>query len=197
MKEMNVLIADDDALIRMDLRTVLEELGHSVVAEAAGGYEAIRLARQVRPSVAILDVRMPNGSGLEAASAMSRERLCPVVLLTAYSEAPLVEEANKAGVLAYLVKPFSERELMPTLEVAIARFRELLAVETELESLAEKRAAEDAVQRAAAYLSRQHTISRAEALRRMEARRVSSGKSLREVAEAILLIAGINTPTTG
>jgi len=194
---MNVLIADDDALIRMDLRTVLEELGHSVVAEAAGGYEAIRLARQVRPSVAILDVRMPNGSGLEAASAMSRERLCPVVLLTAYSEAPLVEEANKAGVLAYLVKPFSERELMPTLEVAIARFRELLAVETELESLAEKRAAEDAVQRAAACLSRQHTISRAEALRRMEARRVSSGKSLREVAEAILLIAGINTPTTG
>jgi len=194
MHKLSVLIADDDAVIRMDLRAVLEDLGHSVVGEAASGPDACRLARVLRPSVAILDVMMPAGSGLEAAAAISRERICPVVLLTAYSEAPVIEEATRAGVLAFLVKPFARYDLQPAIEIATARFRELLALEGERDALSHEIATVEAVQQAKAVLVRRHAVSDREAQRRLQAQAISSGRSLRAIAEAVLLTADIETP---
>src|SRR5947209_6329698 len=133
-----VLIADDDPVIRMDLKTMLEGLGHEVVGEADNGEAATYLARSLKPDLVILDVMMPKVSGLQAASAINSERLAPVLMLTAYSEAPIVEEATKAGVLAYLVKPFRKQELQPAIEVALARYRELSALEGELGALQEQ-----------------------------------------------------------
>lgn len=194
MQQFSVLIADDDAVIRMGLRSMIEELGHTVVGEAAGGYEACRLARELRPAIAILDVRMHEGSGLEAAAIMSKERLCPVLLLTAYSEAPLIEEAMRAGVLAYLVKPVTREELGPALQVAAARYRELIAIEAERERLLEERLTEQTVRKAAAVLVRRYGITGKEAQRRMEGRASATGKTLREVAEAVLLAADVSLP---
>ncbi len=191
MKKLSVLIADDDAVIRMDLRALLEDLGHTVVGEASGGYEAVRLAREAGPSVAVLDVRMPNGTGLEAAAMMGRERLCPVVLLTAYSEAHLIEEASRAGVLGYIVKPFSRQDIQPALEIATARYRELLALEGQCNALKEEMETERVVQEARRILMRRHGVHEIEAMRRMRLHSSAYGKTLREVAEAIVLTANL------
>jgi response regulator NasT len=194
MQKLSVLIADDDAVIRMDLRTVLEELGHSVVGEAACGPDACRLARALKPSVAILDVMMPAGSGLGAAAVLSRERICPVILLTAYSEAPVIEEATRAGVLAFLVKPFARHDLQPAIEIATARFRELLALEGERDALSQEIATAETVQRAEAVLVRRHAVSDREAQRRLQAQAISLGRPLRAIAEAVLLTAEMDAP---
>lgn len=194
MHNLSVLIADDDAVIRMDLRALLEEMGHTVVGEADNGDDACRLARALKPSVAILDVKMPRCNGLQAAATICRERLCPVVMLTAYSEAPMIEEATRAGVLAYLVKPYRRDDIEPAIGIARARFRELLAVEGERDALAERIETEDALQRARALLMRRHAITEREAGRRMQAQAVSTGKPIRAIAEALLLTADIEAP---
>src|SRR6185436_18473062 len=135
MVQGRVLIADDDAVIRMDLKAMLEDLGHEVVGEADNGESACYMARSLKPDLIILDVMMPKMNGLEAAAAINGERLAPVLMLTAYSEAPMIEEATRAGLLAYLVKPFRKQELQPAIEIAMARYRELSALEGELDSL--------------------------------------------------------------
>lgn len=194
MRKLSVLIADDDAVIRMDLRALLEDLGHSVVAEASNGQDACRLARSLRPSVAILDVMMPVLNGLQAAAVLNQERLCPVVLLTAYSDAPIVEEAARAGVLAFVVKPFARNDLQPAIEIATARYREMLAIENERDALALQIETADIVGRARTALMHRHAITEREAQRRMQARALASGRSVREIADAVLLISGIDDP---
>src|SRR5438105_4558243 len=129
MQQGRVIIADDDPVIRMDLKAMLEEMGHQVVGEADNGETALFLSRKLKPDLIILDVMMPKMNGLEAAATMSKERLAPVLMLTAYSEAPMIEEATRAGVLAYLVKPFRKQELLPAIEISLARYRELAALE--------------------------------------------------------------------
>lgn len=191
---MRILIADDDPVTIMDLRVLLEECGHQIAGEASNGEDACRLARNARPDVAILDVMMPRMSGLEAAAEISRNRYCPVVLLTAYSEAPIIDEATQAGVLAYLVKPFGRQSLEPTLGVAVARYRELCALEGERDTLHEQNETRRLVGKAKGILMARHNLSDREAFRRMQAQSLSVGKSLREIAEAILLTEDLDGP---
>src|SRR5438105_6054196 len=152
MQQGKILIADDDPLIRMDLKTMLEELGHTVVGEAENGEAACYLAKSLKPDLVILDIMMPKVDGLQAAAAISGERLAPVLMLTAYSEAPMIEEATRAGVLAYLVKPFRKQELQPAIEISLARYRELSALEGEIDHLQEQAETRKVVGRAKAIL---------------------------------------------
>ncbi|HLI47847.1 MAG TPA: response regulator [Chthonomonas sp.] len=187
MLEVKILIAEDDALQRLDLKRMLEQLGHCVVGEAEDGEEACRLARSLRPDLTILDIMMPKIGGLEVAEILSKERLCPVLMLTAYSDAPMIEKACKAGVLAYLVKPYRQQELQPAITIAIARYRELLALEGALESTREERELMELTAKAQRALMQLHELTEREAERRLQALALSSGRSLREVAEAVLL----------
>src|SRR5947209_13849483 len=134
---MRILIAEDETIIRLDLRQLLERAGYNVVAEAKDGEEAVALARTEEPELAILDVKMPNLDGIEAAKRILEERPIPIVMLTAYGQAELVLRAAEAGVFGYLVKPFRENDLLPAITTARARFEELQAVREEADSLAE------------------------------------------------------------
>ncbi|HXG23756.1 MAG TPA: response regulator [Chthonomonadales bacterium] len=193
MQQVKVLIADDDAVIRMDLRTMLEELGHQVICEADNGETAYQMARSLKPGLVILDIMMPRMSGLEAAAAISKERLAPVLLLTAYSEASMIESATQSGVLAYLVKPFRKQELQPAIEIAVARYRELSALEGELDSLREQMETRRIVGRAKAILMEREGIVEREAYRRLQAKSLRLNRPLREIAEAIILAEEMNT----
>src|SRR2546423_248136 len=187
-----VLIADDEPVIRMDLKAMLEELGHEVVGEADNGETACYLARSLKPDLVILDVMMPRVNGLQAAATISSERIAPVLLLTAYSEAPLIEEATRAGVLAYLVKPFRKQELQPAIEIAIARCRELAALEGEIETLQDQMETRKLVGRAKAILMERQGLAEREAFRRLQAQSLAMNKSLREIADAIILADDMN-----
>jgi two-component system, response regulator PdtaR len=192
MQQCKVLIADDDAVIRMDLKAMLEEIGHSVVGDADNGETACYLARSLKPDLIILDIMMPKMSGLDAASAINQERLAPVLLLTAYSEAPMIEQATQAGVLAYLVKPFRKQELQPAIEIAVSRYRELAALEGELDSLQDQMETRKIVGKAKAILMERHGLAEREAFRRLQAQSLSLNKSLREIADAIILADELN-----
>jgi response regulator NasT len=187
MQQGRILIADDDAVLRLDLRTMLENMGHRVVGEADNGETACYLARSLRPDLIILDVMMPKKNGLEAAEIISRERLGPVMLLTAYSEVPMIEQANRAGVLAYLVKPFRQQELQPSIEIAMSRYREMLALEGALDTAQEQMEANRQIGRAKRVLMERHGVSDQEAFRRLHAQALATNRPLREIAEAILL----------
>lgn len=192
MLQGRVLIADDDAVIRMDLRTMLEDLGHEVVGEADNGEAACYLAKSLKPDLVILDVMMPKMNGLQAAASINGDRLAPVLMLTAYSEAPMIEEATRAGVLAYLVKPFRKQELQPAIEVSLARYRELVALEGEIDHLQEQAETRKAVGRAKAILMDRHGLVEREAFRRLQAQSLSLNKSLKEIADAIILTEEMN-----
>lgn len=187
-----VVIADDDPVIRLDLKTMLEDLDHEVVGEADNGETACFLCRSLKPDLVILDVMMPGLNGLEAAARISQDRLAPVLMLTAYSEAPMVDEATRAGVLAYLVKPFRKQELQPAIAVALARYRELLALEGEIDTLQDQIETRKVVGRAKAILAERHDVSDREAFRRIQAQSLQLGKSLREIADAIILADELN-----
>jgi AmiR/NasT family two-component response regulator len=187
MQQGKILIADDDAVLRLDLRTLLESLGHQVVGEADNGETACYLARSLHPDLIILDVMMPKMNGLEAAECISKERLGPVVLLTAYSDVPIIEQANRAGVLAYLVKPFRQQELQPTIEIALSRYREMLALEGALDTVQEHAESTRIVGRAKRVLMERSGLTDQEAYRRLQAQALATPRSLREIAEAILL----------
>jgi AmiR/NasT family two-component response regulator len=187
MQQGKILIADDEAMIRLDLRKMLEEIGHCVVGEADNGETACHLARSLRPDLIILDVMMPKRNGLEAAEIISKERLGPVLMLTAYSDIPIIEQANRAGVLAYLVKPFRQQELQPTIEIALTRYREMLALEGALDNAQGQMETNRLVGRAKRVLIDRHGISDQEAYRRLQAQALSNNRTLRELAEAILL----------
>ena len=168
MERTRVLVADDESIIRMDLREMLTNLGYLVVGEAGDGRSAVNQARELRPDVVIMDIKMPDMDGIEAAKILTQERIAPVVLLTAFSQRDLVERAKEAGVVGYLVKPFRESDLGPAIEVALARFSEFRALEKEVADLQETLETRKLVDRAKDILMRDRSISGEEAYRRMQ-----------------------------
>jgi response regulator NasT len=183
---MRILIAEDETIIRLDVRTLLEKAGHEVVAEARDGEEAVALAAEHDPDLIVMDVRMPHMDGIEAARAITDRRPVPIVMLTAYAEQDLVLRASEAGAYAYLVKPFREVDLLPALDTARARFEELSALRDEAADLAEALASRKAVERAKGILMQKDGIDEAEAFRRIRAASQKTGRTMRVVAEALI-----------
>jgi response regulator NasT len=182
-----ILIADDESLIRLDLREMLSHLGYEVVADVGDGQAALDLARKLRPDIVIMDIQMPEIDGISAAEFLTNEQIAPVVLLTAYSDQELVERAKSAGVVGYLVKPFREAELLPVIELSLTRFAEFTALRSEVGDLKEALESRKVVERAKGVLMDNHGMSEAEAFRRIRKTSMDARKSMREVAEAILL----------
>ena len=181
-----VVIAEDEALIRLDLREMLEEEGYQVVAEAADGEEAVALVLAHRPDLAVLDVKMPVLDGISAAERIAAARVAPVVMLTAFSQRELVERAREAGAMAYLVKPFSKADLVPAVEMAMARFDELTALESEVGDLRERLETRKLVDRAKGLLQSRHGLDEAAAYRWVQRTSMDRRLSMREVAEQVL-----------
>ena len=182
-----ILIADDESLIRLDLREMLTHLGYEVVAEAADGRQAVDLARKLKPDLVVMDIRMPEVDGIQAAGTLTSERISPVVLLTAFSDTELVEQAREAGVVGYVVKPFREAELMPVIELSYARFEEFRALEKEIGNLNDALESRKVVERAKGVLMETYQLRESEAFHRIRKASMDSRKSMKEVAEAILL----------
>ena len=181
-----VVIAEDEAIIRMDLRETLAEEGYEVVGETGRGDDAVRLVRDLRPDLAILDVKMPGMDGLEAAGIISREKLCGVLMLTAFSQREVIEQARDAGALAFLVKPFQRSDLVPAIEVAIGRFRELRDLTGEIDSLGAQLEARKLVDRAKGVLIDQCAMSESDAFGFIQRTAMSERSRMRDVAERIL-----------
>jgi AmiR/NasT family two-component response regulator len=181
-----ILIAEDETIIRLDLRELLERAGFEVCAEARDGEEAIELARAESPDLALLDVKMPRLDGIEAARRILDERPIPIVMVTAYGEDELVSRAVEAGVFGYLVKPFRESDLLPAIATARARHEELQAVRAEADSLAEALAARKAIERAKGLLMEREGLTEPEAFARLRKASQISGRPLRVVAEALI-----------
>jgi response regulator NasT len=186
-RKRRVLVADDESIIRLDLGEMLTNLGYEVVGEVGDGAAAVEFARRLRPDLVIMDIKMPGVDGIAAARELTKERVAPVLLLTAYSEQDLVERAKEAGVVAYLVKPFREAELMPSIEVALSRFAEFRAVEQEVHSLKEALETRKVVEQAKGVLMETHGLRESEAFHRIRKASMDNRKSMREIAEAILL----------
>jgi response regulator NasT len=180
-----VLVAEDETIIRMDLREMLEEEGYDVV-EAADGEQAVRLAREVRPELAILDIKMPIKDGLAAAQEISEERIAPVLILTAYSQRELVEQAADAGAMGYLVKPFQKHDLLPAIEIAKGRYQQLAALADEVGDLTERLESRKAIDRAKGSLMDRYGMSEADAFRFIQKAAMEQRTTMREVAERIL-----------
>ena len=183
---MRILIAEDETIIRMDLRALLEGAGFEICAEALDGEEAVELARAELPDLAVLDVKMPRLDGIEAARRILDERPIPIVMVTAYAERELVSRAVEAGVFGYLVKPFRETDLLPAIETARARHEELAALREEAESLADALAARKAIERAKGLLMERERLSEQEAFARLRGASQRSGRPMRVVAEALI-----------
>jgi response regulator NasT len=181
-----ILIAEDETIIRLDLRKLLEEAGHEVCAEARDGAEAVELVQAQEPDLAILDVKMPRLDGIDAAKQILEERPIPIVMLTAYGQDELVARAVEAGVFGYLVKPFRESDLLPAIATARARHEELSALREEADSLAEALAARKAIERAKGILMEKDGLSEQEAFERLRKASQVSGKPLKVVAEALI-----------
>jgi response regulator NasT len=181
-----ILIAEDETLIRLDLKGLLEGAGFEVCAEARDGEEAVALARTTEPDVALLDVKMPRLDGIEAARRILDERSIPIVMVTAYGERELVSRAVEAGVFGYLVKPFRDTDLLPAIETARARHDELAAVREEAESLADALAARKAIERAKGLLMEREGLTEQEAFARLRKASQISGRPLKVVAEALI-----------
>lgn len=187
MERKRILIADDESIIRLDLREMLTSLGYLVVGEAGDGESAINMARQLMPDLVIMDIRMPNVDGIEAAKILTEEKIAPVVLLTAYSQQELVERAKEAGVVGYLVKPFKETDLSPAIEVAMARFNEFKTLHTEVEDLQNALETRKLVDRAKGILMDTKGISEGEAFRTIQTMSMNNRRPMKEVAEALIL----------
>ena len=183
---MRILIAEDETIIRLDLRDLLVRSGFEVVAEAKDGEEAVALARSEAPDLAILDVKMPRLDGIEAARRIMDERAIPIVMLTAYGQEELVSRAVEVGVFGYLVKPFRESDLLPAIHTARARHEELAALREEAESLAEALAARKAIERAKGLLMAKEGLTEEEAFARLRKASQVSGRPLRVIAEAVV-----------
>ena len=187
MESLRIVIADDEPIIRLDLRKTLENMGHQVVGEAGDGAKAVEAAREMKPDIIILDIKMPEMDGIEAAKIITTEGVAPVLLLTAYSQKDLVDRAKDAGVFAYLVKPFKEADLLPAMEIAISRYEEFVELENEVTDLENKLDTRKAVDRAKGILMDQYGLKEQEAFRRIQVQSMNTRKSMREIAEAIII----------
>lgn len=195
MTRRRIVIAEDQPLERMDLGQMLENLGHEVVGQAEDGASAVELARELKPDLVILDIQMETKvDGLEAASLLAEEKVAPVLLMTAYNDREYIEQATGAGVMAYLVKPYTENQLTPAIEVALARYDELQQLQKDLGSTRELLITRKIVERAKGVLMDTAGLKEAEAFHRIQRLSMNSRKSMREVAEAILLTHGIEQP---
>jgi response regulator NasT len=181
-----VLIAEDEALIRLDLKEMLEEDGFDVVGEAGDGETAVRLATELRPDLVILDVKMPVLDGLSAAEQIVAQRIAPVVILTAFSQRDLIERAREAGAMAYLVKPFQSKDLLPTIEMAVSRFQELVALETEVADLTGRLEARKTIDRAKGILQAEHGMTEPEAFRWIQRASMDQRRSMRSLAQDVV-----------
>jgi len=182
-----VVIADDESIIRMDLKEMLTALGYLVVGEAGDGISAVNLARELRPDLVIMDIKMPDLDGIAAAKICTEERIAPVLLLTAFSQQELVDGAKEAGVVGYVVKPFRESELQPAIEIALSRFKEFRALEKEAQGLRETLETRKLVERAKGVLMDTQGLKEADAFRKIQKLSMNTRKSMKEIAEAILL----------
>ena len=182
-----ILVAEDEPIARMDLREMLENLGYNVVGEAGDGIAAVDLARALKPDLVLMDIKMPEQDGIAAAQTLSQERVSPVLLLTAYSDREFVDRAVDAGVMGYLVKPFAEQQLKPAIEIALERWREVRQIQHDLAQTQETLETRKLVERAKGVLMDSQNLKEAEAFRRIQRLSMNSRKSMREVAEAILL----------
>ena len=187
MERTRVIIADDESLIRMDLREMLTNLGYLVVGEVSDGRSAVNQARELRPDVVVMDIKMPDMDGIEAAKILTEERVAPVVLLSAYSQRELVERAREAGVVAYLVKPYREEELAPAIEVALARFAEFKDLEKQVADLQQALETRKLVDRAKGILMDKQGLTESEAFRKIQKMSMDNRKAMKDVAEAIIL----------
>ena len=181
-----VVIAEDEALIRLDLRETLEEEGYQVVAETSRGDEVVDLVREHRPDLAILDIKMPGGDGLSAAAEITADRLAAVLVLTAFSQRELIDRAREAGALAYLVKPFQRNDLVPAMELAIGRFEEMKALEDENKDLEERLETRKVVDRAKGKLMDELDMKENDAFRWVQRRAMDERTSMRDVAQRVL-----------
>lgn len=186
MEPLRIVIADNESIIRMDLREILEEAGHTVVGEASDGLKAVELTRKFHPGLVIMDIKMPEMDGITAAKIISNEKIAPVLLLTAFSQKEIVEKAKDSGVLAYLVKPVKEANLFPAIEIAISRFQEFAQLEQELEDVKKSLENRKILDRAKGILMDAYNLTESEAYRRIQQYSMSKRKSIREVAEAIV-----------
>jgi len=183
---LRVLIAEDEAIIRLDLAEMLGEEGYDVVAQAADGEQALALAVEHRPDLVIMDVKMPKLDGIAAASQIAAARIAPVVMLTAFSQRELVERAREAGAMAYLVKPFSKSDLVPAIEMARSRFAEIVQLESEVADLTDQLATRKAVERAKAVLQDALGISEPDAFRWIQKTAMDLRLSMHQVAEGVI-----------
>jgi response regulator NasT len=185
-KTTRIVIAEDEAIIRLDLRETLEEEGYEVVADTGRGDTAIEMVREHRPDVAIFDIKMPGMDGLDAARVVSAEKICPVVMLTAFSQREVIEQARDAGALAYLVKPFQKTDLVPAIELAIGRFLEMKALSGERDALDEQLELRKLLDRAKGLLIDQHSLSEQAAFDFIQKMAMSKRMRMRDVAAAVL-----------
>lgn len=181
-----VVVAEDEVLIRMDLAEMLTEEGYDVVGQAGDGAQAVELAELLRPDLVILDVKMPVLDGIAAAERIAAQRIAPVVILTAFSQRELVERARDAGAMAYLVKPFTQTDLVPAIEMALSRFAELTALETEVADLTDRLETRKAVERAKGVLQQQLQLSEPDAFRWIQKTAMDLRLSMRQVAEGVV-----------
>jgi two-component system, response regulator PdtaR len=187
MERTRVIIADDESVIRADLREMLTNLNYLVVGEVGDGRSAVNLARELKPDVVVMDIKMPDMDGIEAAKVMTQEKIAPVLLLTAYSQRDLVDRAKEAGVVGYLVKPFREQEIVPAIEIALARFNEFRELEKEVGDLQETLETRKVVDRAKGILMDTQGLTEQEAFRKIQKMSMNTRKPMKEIAQAIVL----------
>jgi len=189
---LKVLVVEDEALIRMDLAEMLTEEGYVVAGEAGDGEQALELARRLHPDLVIMDIKMPKVDGITAAAAIVDERIAPVVMLTAFSQRDLIEQARDAGAMAYLVKPFARHELVPAIELAVSRFAEKRALEDEVATLSERLETRKVVDRAKGLLMTRQQMTEPEAFRWIQRTAMDRRTTMKAVAEAV--VEGLATP---
>ena len=187
MERTRIIIADDESIVRTDLKEMLTNLGYLVVGEVGDGRSAVNLARELKPDVVIMDIKMPDMDGIEAAKILTEEQIAPVILLTAFGQKELVDRAKEAGVVGYLVKPFREADLSPSIEVALARFNEFETLHKEVDDLQLALETRKLVDRAKGILMDSQRLSEAEAFRKIQKMSMNTRKPMKEVAEAIIL----------
>lgn len=186
-QQTRLVIADDESIIRMNLKETLVGLGYLVVGEAGDGVSAINVARELKPDLVLMDIKMPRLDGIQAARILTEEKIAPVLLLTAYSDRELVERAREAGVVNYVVKPFREAELLPAIEIAMARYQEFLEMDRQIADLKETLDTRKIVERAKGVLMDTQGLKEAEAFRKIQQLSMNTRKSMKEIAQAILL----------